>query len=601
MIETTVTQIPWRRPGTPAWFCGECRIIQDHTTLCANCGEANVCTLRPTFEPFKTEPFKHQYETWLKSKAEKFYGFLFDPGCGKTWLDINTAAWQFDLDLIDALVVAAPKGLYLNWVDEITKCLPDFIETDVAIWASDANKETSLVLRKALNDSAKKLKVLLINIESVGYTKTKTGVNKPSRGGLYLKEYLLGTRAHLVIDESTVIKTADSARTKSMIAIGNYASYRRIMTGSFTDESPMDAFSQCEFLSPQVLGHASIFTFKRRFCQMSKQLRAGFSKADINKRNATFLQVDGYKNLDELREKVSRYAMIVREEDCQDLPQRVYQKHYVEMTTKQATLYRDMKKESIALIEKHLADKAGKVAIDPTAFEALMAADNFEEFSRIFTENPEALAEVDPAQTSTAKIVLTQLMRLHQIACGFVTTDDGVEHATDTSNPSVDAVLELLTQIRGKVIIWANYRYNIKELVAAIGAKFGAETVAAYYGDTSDADREKVRKGFGDPTNPQRFTVMNQQTGGRGLTMLDKSLETEAQYNLFFSNDYSRERRKQSEKRTHRIGQTKRVFYIDLVRTGTVDVKILEAHSKKESLSQQITASTWKEYLGVAA
>jgi SNF2 family DNA or RNA helicase len=79
--------------------------------------------------------------------------------------------------------------------------------------------------------------------------------------------------------------------------------------------------------------------------------------------------------------------------------------------------------------------------------------------------------------------------------------------------------------------------------------------------------------------------------GGMGNTWVVADLV------VYFSNNYDLEQRVQSEDRTHRIGQTRSVTYVDLVARGTVDEKILAALRAKINLSAQITGANWREWV----
>ena len=74
----------------------------------------------------------------------------------------------------------------------------------------------------------------------------------------------------IAIDESTTIKTPTSNRTKNILALRQHAKYRRILTGSPVTKSPLDLYSQCEFLDPWLLGHTSYWTFQVSLCSNQK-------------------------------------------------------------------------------------------------------------------------------------------------------------------------------------------------------------------------------------------------------------------------------------------------------------------------------------------
>ena len=84
----------------------------------------------------------------------------------------------------------------------------------------------------------------------------------------------------------------------------------------------------------------------------------------------------------------------------------------------------------------------------------------------------------------------------------------------------------------------------------------------------------------------------NTQTGGYGITL------TEASNVVYYSNNFDLEKRLQSEDRAHRIGQTNKVTYVDLVSKGTVDEKIVKALRNKLNLAQEVLGDEkWKEWI----
>jgi SNF2 family DNA or RNA helicase len=105
--------------------------------------------------------------------------------------------------------------------------------------------------------------------------------------------------------------------------------------------------------------------------------------------------------------------------------------------------------------------------------------------------------------------------------------------------------------------------------------------VVSYFGDTEQEDRRAAVSSFQDDPKV-RFFVGNPQTGGFGITL------TAASTVIYFSTDYSLERRLQSEDRCHRIGQTKSVTYVDIRVPGTIDDKILKALKEKKDLAATI-------------
>ena len=115
--------------------------------------------------------------------------------------------------------------------------------------------------------------------------------------------------------------------------------------------------------------------------------------------------------------------------------------------------------------------------------------------------------------------------------------------------------------------------------------------MATYYGDTPQDERQDIVNRFQDVEDPLRFFVGQPRTGGYGITL------TAATTVIYFSNSYDLEIRLQSEDRAHRIGQTNKVTYIDLVSPNTIDEKILQALRSKIDIAGQVLKEDTKSWL----
>tara|TARA_Y100000768_G_scaffold330194_1_gene268752 strand:- start:53 stop:1150 length:1098 start_codon:yes stop_codon:yes gene_type:complete len=340
-------------------------------------------------------------------------------------------------------------------------------------------------------------------------------------------------RALFGIDESTTIKNPTAKRTKNILSIGNLARYRRILTGSPVTKSPLDLYSQCEFLDPYFLGHQSYYSFRARYANMIDR-NFGGRRVQI---------VGSYRRLPELTAKLEKFSYRVLKEDCLDLPPKVFTKRIVELTDEQKKIYAQMKRM--------------------------------------------AIAELDGKVMSTVN-VMTQLMRLHQVTCGHFKADD--QTVKLVKNNRITALLELLEETDGKVIIWANYREDIKNIVESLKKAYGEASTVEYHGGVDSTLRQDNIAQFQQKNGPTRYFVGNAQTGGYGITL------TAANTVVYYSNSYDLEKRLQSEDRAHRIGQTGSVTYVDFIAENTIDERIVKALRRKINLANEIMGediSTW--------
>jgi len=474
--------------------------------------------------PFKNKPFVHQ-AAYLQRFWEYPTSALFaEMGTGKSFMIINNAAMLYDKGKINAMLIVAPKGVYRNWYrSEIPKHMPEHISYKMACWNPTPRKAEKMemdVMFNAVDD----LRILIMNIEAFSTEK----------GQQFAKIFLRVTDAFMAIDESTTIKTPTAKRTKAIVKIGKDARYRRIATGSPVTKSPLDLYSQCDFLGEDCLNYNSYYAFQARYAVLVERKMP----------THTFKQVVGYRHLDELKDKLDRFAFRVTKDECLDLPDKIYLRRDVDLTTEQKKAYEQMKLMALSVLE-----------------EGLVSTNN----------------------------ALTQLMRLHQIVCGYVKLDDGQE--IDLPNNRMSELMDLLAESDGKVIIWANYRKNIQDIKLAIQKEYGMTSVATYYGDTAAEDRQDIVDKFSDPKSELRFFVGNPTTGGYGLTLVSSHTV------VYYSNSFDLEKRLQSEDRAHRIGQTEKVTYIDLIATSTVDEHIVKALRNKINIASAVLGEEIKGWL----
>jgi SNF2 family DNA or RNA helicase len=193
-------------------------------------------------------------------------------------------------------------------------------------------------------------------------------------------------------------------------------------------------------------------------------------------------------------------------------------------------------------------------------------------------------------QQVSATSVLTKMLRLHQLSCGFMTTDD--KENMEVKSKRLDELMNILEEVEGKAIIWANYRHDIHRILEAIRKTYGEDSVGAYYGDVNDFDRGLYLKQFQDLKSPLRFMVGNTQTGGYGINL------TAASTVIYYSNNFDLEKRLQSEDRAHRIGQVNKVTYIDIVCKDTVDEKIVKSLLAKQNIAAEVLGEEkWKDWI----
>ena len=476
---------------------------------------------------YKTKPYKHQEEALLKSFNRKNYAYFMEMGCGKSKVLIDNMTWLYENKHIDTAIIIAPKGVYMNWKNsEIPSHLPDDVPHKMYIWKSNANKSEKIILEEGVR-SRVILRILLVNVEAFATAKVKK----------YLQAFIHRSNFLLAVDESTTIKNIKAKRTKEILKLGQSAKYKRILTGSPITQSPMDLYSQCYFLDKDLLGFDSYWSFQGRYA-IIRQTRIG---------NHSFQQIVGFRNLEELTDKLHRFSYRITKEQALDLPEKIYTTREVNLTSDQIKHYNSMKDSAVALL--------------------------------------------DGGDMVTAPEVMTRLLRLQQLLCGYLVTDDG--ETVEIANHRIDAMLDTIEEMDGKVIIWSRFRHDIKKIRKALEKDYGSGCVVTYYGDTSQEDRDKAIDRFQNH-EATRFFVGNAQTAGRGLTL------TAATNVIYYSNDFNLETRIQSEDRCHRIGQKNNVLYVDLVVPDSIDIHIVKVLQSKITLAGKTLGEEARKWLKVS-
>jgi len=478
---------------------------------------------------FKTKPYDHQREAIKRAGDNTAFAFFMEMGTGKSKSLIDNLGQLHVSNHVNFALIIAPKGVYRNWVTkEIPDHMPDFIARRVIRWVSSPNKQQQEEMR-AIRDEFDGLTIFVMNVEAFSS-------KKGQEAGMWLAKKF-GSSGLIAIDESTTIKNPQAKRTKALLKISHQFKYKRLLTGSPVTKSPMDLYSQCEFLGPRTLGFDSFYAYQSRYAITQ---RRQFGQHQFN-------QVVGFRHLEELTNKVDAFSYRVLKKDCLDLPPKSYTIRYVSMSEEQVKMYNELRTEALTLL--------------------------------------------DSGELVTAQNVMTQMLRLQQILSGHLKTDNG--DIEEVPSKRLETVKEILAETSGKVILWSRFRYDIQKLASMLTEEYGEGSVAAYYGDTPDDERQEIVTKFQDPDSELRFFIGNPATAGYGLTL------TEATTVIYYANDFNLETRIQSEDRCHRIGQKNPVTYIDLITENTIDERIVQALRNKIDLGAKVMGEEAREWLKI--
>lgn len=517
----------------------------------------------------QTELYQHQKDGVAKAlNNPKAFALLAETGTGKSVMVLAEFQERFGKDVTDLLVIA-PMGCIRNWYlsreskpSELERHLSPELFKRLFI-VTNRKKAADRKQQEAMMKTDRP-KALFVNIEAL---------SRGSKDEMLCKQLLQNNKVMMVVDESTTIRSYKSARSKAVSRLGALAVCKRILTGLVTPKSPLDLYNQMNFLDRKILNSPSYVGFRARYARVKIICREPEAIVDMRLRQIMarkrvklyvngmryqekvekiielggWIQhipiIEGYQNLDELQQKIAPYSFQILKKDCLDLEPKTYQFRDVELTPEQKRIYKDILHN--------------------------------------------ATAELTDGSFVTAISVLSQMQRLHQIVCGHVKNENG--DIKDIGTNRMTALIEILNEHDGKAIIWAYYDYEIRRIADAIRKEFGHESIAMFWGGNAKIRADEETKFLSKPEC--RFMVSTQMSGGRGNTWNVATLA------IYAANNYDLEHRYQSEDRCHRIGQTNKVTYIDLIVRGTVEEKIVWALRKKIDLATAITGENFRQWL----
>lgn len=325
----------------------------------------------------------------------------------------------------------------------------------------------------------------------------------------------------LVADESTRIKNFQAQTTKRALVLGKKAEYTRALTGLAMVRDVMDWFPQLQFCG--ALQGMNPYAFRARYAKMGGYMG----------RQVVGIRDDTREELQGIIDGASFRAL---KKDWLDLPAKNYAERHIKMTPPQEKLYKQMADEMIILLEAGV--------------------------------------------TVEANMVISQLIKLQQIASGFIMDNTGHPRllVDPDINPRMAEVEDILEGVSGKVLIFATYLESIRLLHKRLSKRWRGGTLV---GGDAAASAEAVRKFNSDPSH--KYLLAQTDTGGIGHTMLG-TREARCATTIFFENNFRFGARAQAEDRNHRIGQDAPcVTYVDFI-SSPVDRHVIRSLQTKKDL-----------------
>lgn len=504
--------------------------------------------------PFKFPPYEHQRKALVLGRDRTTFAYLMDQGTGKTKTILDDAAHNWRMGRIDALMILSPNSVKTNWcngydggdpdieIDEVRKHMaPDVPYIRAAYFANPTKDQAEIFNNLTRNiPNPKKMLIMAMNVEGLHVAKAQQ----------VMSNFINRRKCMIVVDESTRIGNRTSVRTKVALEARKGCKIARIASGTPIIKSPLKAYSQFGFLDPNIINIPSYTEFAARYSVSRTEKTA--SGKDVR-------YAVRFINTEELSEKIAGVSYRVLKTDCLDLPEKTYMKRNVYMTKKMEVAYREMRHNSIVYLD--------------------------------------SLHKVE------ATTVLTQMLRLQQVAAGYLPVIDpetnkqiAIQPLCGGFPPKINEAINIIEETEGKVIVWAKFKFEIAEMERA--CREAGITCVTFFGETSEQERMDARSRFKNDPGLRVF-IGQVRTGGIGLTLLgdSSSRETACSDAIYLSNTFSTEDRVQSEDRNHRIGQKFPCTYWDLVSPHTIDKRILDTLRENKNLSDSILRDGYRQWI----
>lgn len=455
----------------------------------------------PNNYKFKIEPFKHQIDG--VEYGLKYDRFLLgdEQGLGKTMQVINIAAIKKQQKgYKHCLIICGVNGLKWNWKTEVEKhsnekayILGTRTKKDKEYVGSIDDRLVDLLNIQLLEDIFPYF--LITNIETLRNEKIIKKLKDLCEKGIINM---------IALDEGHKCKDPTSIQGKHLLKL--QAETMISMTGTPLMNNPLDLYIHLHWLGYE---KHNFYSFKKHYC-----IFGGYGN----------YQIVGYKHLDQLKSQFEHIMLRRLKKDVLDLPEKIYIDEYVEMTPKQAKIY----KEAVMEVKDNI-DKVTN-AINP----------------------------------------LAEMIRMRQ-ATGYT----GILSSTIQESAKLERLDELLDEIIAndkKAIIFSNWT----SMTNPVFERYKKYNPAIITGETKDRV-EQEKKFMEDKTC--KIIIGTTGAMGTGLTL------TAGTTVIFLDEPWNKALKNQAEDRAHRIGTSENINVITLICKNTIDERIHQLVEEKGAIA----------------
>lgn len=387
---------------------------------------------------------------------------------------------------------------------------------------------------------------------------------------------------YCVLDEGHIIKNSASKLTKSVKKLN--AEHRLILSGTPIQNNVLELWSLFDFLMPGFLGTEKVFNDK-----FAKPIAAS-----RNSKTSSKEQEAGALALESLHKQVLPFMLRRLKEDVlSDLPPKIIQDYYCELSNLQKDLYKDFAFKQKTTIEKDLKDGINeqdqsnknhvfhalqymrKLCNHP----ALVLSKDHPKYQETVTSLAKKNQDIKSIEHSPKLLSLKTLL----LECGIGVGDSDYTSKSYKERQKQNQIIPVegvISEHRALIFCQLKDMLDIVEN-ELLKKHLPSVTYMRLDGSTEPRDRQKIVRKFNEDPSID-VLLLTTKVGGLGLNL------TGADTVIFVEHDWNPMNDLQAMDRAHRLGQKKVVNVYRLITQNTLEEKIMGLQKFKMNIASTI-------------
>lgn len=464
-------------------------------------------------------------------------GIFWEMGLGKTFLMVNVMNHFFAQDRVEKFLIIAPSEGIVNWTREIQKFSDLFPAERIIIGDRDE--------REPFCEDYDVVVMTYRTFLMISDDYYKRSTNGKGRAKKYRKPVIPFShwgkdgKRMIILDEAQAIRNA--SRTTHVLNLHKeFFEYRYLLTGTPADKVE-HYYRLMRFLDEDIIPESF-----NQWIQTIASVGDNFSKYNVNYYYP--------EKVEKFVEEISPFVIRRKTEEHVDLPENYIEKIFVRLEGRHRDVYRSLIGEAIYETQEK-SDLTPKAMINQFPY-LILALDN-----------PEILKDSKAEINSSELRVLLNRWKFRD-HCKLPVTESLVSRYIGEDH---------------KVIVWSGHPTTIDQLAQHFSKykPFQIHGQMDFGGQTRDKFRDSMVEEF-KRSQDRHLLIASYKVLNSAVNL------TEASRNVYFDRSYSLTEWLQSQKRTHRIGQQKRVITNPIILEDTLDLRLDYRLESKEDIDKKL-------------